>query len=116
MRRRRFVQALAGGSAAQSLLGQQPGANQSAPGVPLNPTQGVQPPATAANQLPKLKVSVPDVAADPMPRFFSRAQFNSLRKLSAVLMPGALEARTPEFLDFLLSESPADRQRLYREG
>lgn len=30
--------------------------------------------------------------------------------------PGALEAKAPEFLDFLLSESPVDRQQLYRSG
>ena len=30
--------------------------------------------------------------------------------------PGALDAKAPEFLDFLLSQSPADRQQLYRIG
>jgi hypothetical protein len=30
--------------------------------------------------------------------------------------PGALEVEAPEFLDFLLEESPADRQALYRTG
>jgi hypothetical protein len=30
--------------------------------------------------------------------------------------PGALEAGAPEFLDFLISASPVERQRLYREG
>ena len=30
--------------------------------------------------------------------------------------PGALEAEAPEFLDFLLSQSAADRQQLYRNG
>ena len=30
--------------------------------------------------------------------------------------PGAAEAQAAEFLDFLLSESPADRQTLYRTG
>jgi hypothetical protein len=30
--------------------------------------------------------------------------------------PGALEAKAPEFLDFLLSQSAADRQQLYRNG
>src|SRR5947209_2549581 len=101
MRRRRFVQALAGGTAAQALMGQQPGANQSAPGVPLNPTVGVPPPPAAADELPKLKVAVPDAAADPLPRFFSKDQFGTLRRLSIALTPGALDANTPEFLDFL---------------
>jgi len=45
-----------------------------------------------------------------------------MKKLSAILMPalgkipGATEARAPEFLDFLLGQSPADRQQLYRAG
>jgi hypothetical protein len=30
--------------------------------------------------------------------------------------PGALECGAPEFLDFLIGASPADRQRLYRTG
>ena len=30
--------------------------------------------------------------------------------------PGALEAEAPEFLDFLLGQSPADVQSVYREG
>lgn len=116
MRRRRFVQALAGGSAAQALLGQQPGANQSAPGVPLNSTVGVQPPPAAAEALPILSPTVADVAADGATRFFSAAQFAALSRLSVALAPGALDAETPEFLDFLISESLPDRQRVYREG
>jgi hypothetical protein len=122
MKRRRFVQALAGVPAASSLLAQQPGANQSAPGVPVNPTQGVQPPARAAEELPKLEPSIPDAAADPVPRFFSAIQFAALRKLSDLLMPamngspGALAAGAPEFLDFLIGDSQADRQQVYRSG
>jgi len=30
--------------------------------------------------------------------------------------PGAIECGAPEFLDFLIGASPADRQRLYRNG
>jgi hypothetical protein len=30
--------------------------------------------------------------------------------------PGALEARVPEFLDFLIGASPADRVELYKNG
>lgn len=122
MRRRRFVQALAGAPAAGALLGQQPGANQSAPGVPLNPTQGVQPPGRAAEELPKLEPSVPDAAADSVPRFFTAPQFGALRKLSDHLMPktnaspGALAGGAPEFLDFLIGASSAERQQVYRAG
>lgn len=65
---------------------------------------------------------MPDVGADPVPRFFTPAQFEALRHLSDILMPagdgrpGAIEARAPEFLDFLISDSPEDRQRMYRDG
>jgi hypothetical protein len=31
-------------------------------------------------------------------------------------MPGAAEAEAAEFLDFLIGQSPADRQTLYRDG
>jgi hypothetical protein len=51
-----------------------------------------------------------------MPHFFTPQQFAALRKLSDVLMPGALDAKSPEFLDFLIGHSPADRQQTYRAG
>ena len=57
-----------------------------------------------------------------MLHFFTAQQFAALRKLSDLLnppmngAPGALEAKAPEFLDFLLSQSSADRQQLYRIG
>jgi hypothetical protein len=56
------------------------------------------------------------------PKFFTAVQFATLRKLSDALMPahgdlpGALAANAPEFLDYLISRSPRDRQDLYREG
>ena len=64
----------------------------------------------------------PDNVAEPETRFFTAAQFAALRKLSDLLMPplrdnpGALDAAAPEFLDFLVGVSPADRQTLYRNG
>jgi hypothetical protein len=63
-----------------------------------------------------------DMVGEPMARWFTPAQFAALSHLSNVLVPpmngnpGALEARVPEFLDFLLGQSPADRQQLYRSG
>jgi hypothetical protein len=56
------------------------------------------------------------------PRYFTAAQFAALRKLSEIILPpindapGALDAKAPEFLDFLLSQSPQDRQQLYKTG
>lgn len=92
-----------------------------APAVPLA-AQQTTPLASAAEDNPKLDLTVPDAAAEPVPHFFTPAQFATLRKLSDVLMPatngapGALDARVPEFLDFLINESPAERQQVYRSG
>ena len=55
-------------------------------------------------------------------QFFSKAEFAALEKLAAAILPsvngkpGALEAGVPAFLDFLLSQSPAPKQKLYRDG
>jgi hypothetical protein len=102
MKRRRFFQAVAAAGAVPALVGQQPQASQAG--------------------TPKLETAVADTAAETLPHFFTAQQFAALRKLSDILQPsvngtpGALEAKAPEFLDFLISESPADRKQLYRDG
>lgn len=61
-------------------------------------------------------------AGMPVPRFFSSDQYKALERLADILMPGyndrpgAKEAGAPEFLDFLISDSPAGRQQLYKAG
>ncbi len=86
------------------------------PAVPPKPTP------RAVEETPRIEASVPDAIADPLPHFFNVDQFAALKRLSGLLMPaigttpGALEARAPEFLDFLLGQSPEDRQKLYRAG
>ena len=63
-----------------------------------------------------------DSVAEPVVRFFNPPQMAALRRLGDLLMPAmngspsASEAHVPEFLDFLLAESPADRQQVYRAG
>lgn len=63
-----------------------------------------------------------DAVAQGRAGFFNASQFAALRRLSGMIYPpfrshpGALECSVPEFLDFLLSQSPADRQALYRDG
>src|SRR2546423_6301589 len=129
MKRRRFVQTIVGAPAATALVAQQqpvtqqPGPAQPAPGIPLNPTEPVQPPGgAAAMELPKLVPSIPDTAAEMVPHFFTPAQFATLRRVSEAIMPplrgrpGALDAKAPEFLDFLIGESPAARKDVYRAG
>jgi hypothetical protein len=110
MRRRRFLRALAVTPAVPAALGQQP--------VPAPPAAET-PPAAATE---RLEVSVADQAAEGVVRFFNPQQFAALRRLSDLLMPpqdgapGACDCGAPEFLDFLLSVSPADRQQTYRAG
>jgi len=108
MKRRQALQSLAGISLAGALplpaLSQQPAA------------------ARTINETPKLDVTVADAAAEGLHPFFSADQYAVLERLADVLMPaagdlpGAKDARAAEFLDFLISASPADRQAQYRDG
>ena len=78
------------------------------------------PPAT--EELPILQLTHATQVADSVQKFFTPAEFANFRHLGSVIMPsaasepGALEAKAPEFLDFLLAESPAEVQILYRDG
>jgi hypothetical protein len=109
-------------------LGQQ----QAAPAAPVAPS--AQPPVPiapgplpwmrgldAAKPLPITSL-VPDAVAQTNANFFSSQQLATLRKLSEILLPplkgypGAIEAGTPEFLNFLIGASPADRQQMYQSG
>ena len=65
---------------------------------------------------------VPDAVAQTNTHFFTDRQIATLRRLSEIMLPpvkgypGALDAGTPEFLDFLIGISPPDRQEIYRSG
>jgi Gluconate 2-dehydrogenase subunit 3 len=65
---------------------------------------------------------VPDAVAQTNATFFSAPQMATLRHLAEILQPpykgypGAAQAGTPEFLDFLIGASPADRQLMYTSG
>src|SRR5579872_3019486 len=110
MKRRRFIQALAATPAAPALLAQQ--AQQGAQPI----AQQVPPPAEAS-----LRYTVPDAAAETVLHFFTAQQFAALRRLSDILnppmngAPGALEAKAPELLDFLLSQSRSEERRVGKE-
>jgi hypothetical protein len=71
---------------------------------------------------PKLTFTTPDAVGDGARTFLSATELQTLEALARVLMPpfngrpGAVEAGAPQFLDFLLSQSPAYRQELYRRG
>jgi|HubBroStandDraft_1064217.scaffolds.fasta_scaffold330509_2 hypothetical protein len=98
------MQALAAAPAAPALLAQQGRGRGDNPGPAV------------------LEVTDPDAVADPVARFFTPAQFSALHRLSRLVQPplkgnpGALDCGAPEFLDFLIGASPADRQQLYRTG
>jgi gluconate 2-dehydrogenase subunit 3-like protein len=119
MKRRRFVQSLAAVPAAA--LAQQP-APPAAPAAQTPQAAGGRGGGRFAQDIPKLEFSDPNLAGQPVARFFTAQQFAALRRLSDLLMPrmganpGALDAGAPEFLDFLIGVSPPDRQRLYRDG
>lgn len=76
----------------------------------------------AVDETPRLAMTTADAAVPGTPRFFTDPQLATLRHLSDLLMPplngrpGASDAGVPEFLDFLLNESPPDRQALYTTG
>ena len=105
VKRRRFIQSLAAAPAISA--------------VAAPPQQSASPTAPAA---PKLTNATTDSDAATTPRFFTPAQLAALRRLGALFMPprkglpGALDAGAPEFVDFLIGVSPADRQQLYRNG
>ena len=84
--------------------------------------QSATPPARPTEEASKLEITALDGAAETVPRYFTAQQFAALRKLSEIIMPplngmpGALEAGSPEFLDFYVSKSPAERQQLFKSG
>lgn len=97
-----------------------------APAAPALLAQQVAAPPGPANRPPaedpKIETVAADQAAEPVLHFFNAQQFAALKRLSGILQPpinaspGALDAGAAEFLDFLISESPADRQQVYRGG
>jgi hypothetical protein len=78
--------------------------------------------STLSDDLPKTPVAAADIAGPGTPRFFTVQQFAALRRLAEVVSPGteetpgARQAGTAEFLDFLIGSSPQDRSKLYRNG
>ena len=121
MKRRRFIKALAVTPAAPALLAQQP-ATVAAPTPPPPQAGRGGFGRGGAQEVAHIELADADAFAETTPRFFSQIQFSALRKLSGLLMPpmkgapGALDTDAPEFLDFLLGASPAERQSLYRNG
>ena len=117
MERREFLRAMAVLSITPRwLLAQQISNAAPALPAPVPWTLGLNP----LTPLPKTMVA--DAAGETVPTFFSAAQMATLKRLADVMLPrtanhpGALDAKTPEFLDFLIGHSPAVRGTLYTKG
>lgn len=117
MRRRDFVRGvLAVGAAPKLLLGQQATTPPPPPPAPTPWLLGLN------SRTPIPHVEAADQVALSELRFFSPQQMATLTRLSDVLMPpigekpGAVQAQTPMFLDFLIGDSPQERKQVYTEG
>jgi hypothetical protein len=132
MRRRDFVKGILAASAAAKAMG----AQQAAPAAPSPPplapptlphapvAPGPTPWMTGLMEAKPLDLSllVPDAVAQTDAHFFNAVQTATLRRLCEVLMPrvkafpSALDAGTPEFLDFLIGASPMELREMYLTG
>lgn len=126
MKRRNFVQNLLLAPVAPAVAaaaGQAPPEKAAAHAKPeTEPKTPVRRRPWGPQRVPKLDLTGVDLTGQPAPHYFTAAQFATLQKLGALLVPplknnpGALDAQAPEFLDFLVSVSPDERQNLYQFG
>ena len=107
MKRRRAIQSILGLPALTAL-------ERAAPASPL--------PQQQSDELPKLTTLAGDAVGETSAKYFSPPQMAALLRLGHLLVPatggrpGASQAKAAEFLDFLLSQSPPERQKLYKAG
>jgi hypothetical protein len=117
MLRRDFVRAvLAVGAAPKLLLSQQAANPAPPPPAPVPWLLGL----TSKTPIPHVEAADQVAAAEL--HFFTSQQMATLKRLSDVLFPsmgekpGAVQAQTPMFLDFLIGSSPDVRRKMYSEG
>jgi len=118
MQRRDFVRALVSLFVAAKGAGAQQRLNDPTlpPPAPVPWTLGLN----AQTPIPVTALA-DEVAAGEL-RFFKPLQMRTLTRLCDVMLPplngkpGAVEAQTPMFLDFLIGSSPEQRQKVYAEG
>jgi hypothetical protein len=98
------------------------GAAAVAPNTASSPAATARLQQVAQFHTPNIPVTVPDAVATTEVRYFTPARYATLTHLCEILMPtsgdypSALQAGTPEFLDFHVGASPADRQAMYNNG
>jgi hypothetical protein len=116
MLRRDFVRAMVSVGLAPRLLSQQTTSPAPPLPAPVPWTLGLNP------ETPLPQTEVADGIATTEQRFFSAVQMATLVRLSDVLLPpigekpGALQAGTPLFLDFLIGASPDATKKAYTGG
>lgn len=94
----------------------------SLPALAAMPAVAQQSNAAEASEHPAIALTAPDGVAANATHFFRADEMAALDRLCVLMVPstggqpGAREAGVPEFLDFLVAQSPADRQNLYRTG
>ena len=117
MLRRGFVRAIVSVIfAPKALLSQQAAKPAPPPPAPVPWTLGLNP------ETPLPHTEVADTVTETEQRFFTAVQMATLVRLCDVLLPplgskpGAVQAETPVFLDFLIGSSPAPRRKVYTDG
>lgn len=98
------------------------GAQATAPNTASAPAANERLQRISQFHTPNIPVTQPDVVATTETRYFTPARYATLVAFSKAVMPGgqgypgAVETGAPEFLDFLIGGSPADRQAMYNNG
>lgn len=117
MQRRDFLRAIASvGLLPKAILAQQAANPAPPPPAPVPWTQGLSP------KTPLPNTEAPDGIAETDGKFFTAPQLATLARLCDLLLPplgnkpGALQAGTPMFLDFLIGSSPEPRKKVYSGG
>ena len=124
MRRRDFVKTLMAASVSAASAVAQQKVPPASPNPKAAPAPGPVPWMRGLMDVKPLPISplTPDAFADTDTHFFNATQAAALRRLCELFQPpykhypGAVEAGTPEFLDFLVGVSPEEHQHVYQSG